>query len=1328
MLREFTKFLQRPLGSRPPRRRPHRSTSSLGVEVLEDRQLLDAYGLGSILNTLNQGTQTLQCKAAQIAAEALGNGGLSIPIIKQSINDALGLTSDIQRAFNLSINLADTVDLAKADLARAGFNLGQLSTSPDANGDLLRVSTSFSVSVTPAFTAGGAAEFSYLQDNVTGSLSGSLTATSVTISAQATFGVDVVNGTPTFFVTDSSGLSITGLSASGTVSGDLDIGSLVGVQSSGTAVLKAGASLTLQAGHPDHKVRLDDFNAPQTVVGAVNGTFDLQDTAFTAQLPLLPDISWSGSFHADLLGNQVSLSQPAFDTSGIASEATQGLLSSVGNLPLLGPLQDFLQENIPLANRSLADILGLADDSPDAGSEQDASAIQFHPENIEKFIQGQPNADLVTFDLAPGNLHFGPPEDMYIPIFELPLGIVDVSAGLYFGWGLDLNWAVHAGVDTQGLWLGTNTRVSISGDVHGGLQGGADLLGGLIGGDLKGGLIFEPDVGVGLKDFSGGTGRDHLADLHQPGNSVVQDVLGALQPYNRSQFGFHAELDVTVLWFMHFTVWQHDWSLGDVTAGGPSSTASAQDLLKLLGQPVRSSLWSPDHAVLYAVTTDGWLYAYDQKGWQEWKVGRVRSLVLSPDGQTQYVLTRDGWLHSHDAGGWHEWMVGQVRSFALSPDGQTVYALTYDGRMLSHDDGGWHWFQVGEVQLFQLSPDGRTLYLLTSDGRLLSYDGSWHSWQIGQVQSFALSPDGLTVYALTYNGGLYSHDAGGWHPWQIGQVRSFALSPDGQTVYALTYDGWLYTHDQKGWQEWEVGQVRSFALSPDGQTVYAVTYDGWLYSHDNGGWHEWMVGQVRSFALSPDGQTVYALTYDGRLLSYDGNWHWLQIGQVQSFALSPDGQTVYALTFSGQLLSDQGGQWSPWEVGSVRSFALSKDGQSVYVVTSEGRLLTLDSGGWTTWEGGSVRSFALSPDGQTAYVLTTSGQLLSHDSGGWHPWEVGTLRSFALSPDGQTVYILTAGGLLNTLDASGWHEWEVGRLSSFALSPDGQTVYILTADGRLNTLDRNGWNEWEVGTVRSFTLAPDGRTVYVLTADGRLLWLDGGGWHQWEGEVVQSFAVSPDGGTVYVLTADGSLATRSSDGTTAVLNDAGSGMQPLQSFALDGHTGTVYALDASGNFEELPSGGTWMVLNNDGAIAAFQSFVLSPSDNTVYALDTAGVFYSLTPSGSWTRLDASQPLPPVQSYAVNSSSGTVYALDATGTLWQYAGGSWAQMASTVEAFVAGPEPGSVDVVLTNGQLWQLQGGTTWSVLDQAAVAISLADSGFTLVETRDDESTNQFSA
>jgi len=177
------------------------------LQVLENRVMLSGgpYTLASVLSAYDSGASTIVQQGAAIADKALGQN-ISIPIVNETLSSALGLGRDIQTPFRTQPNASDWATV-QSQLQNAGFIIQTPFTgSTDANGNLLQVSWSQTFTPSPLFTTSGQTGFNYLDKVASGGLLGAINARVQAVTFQVTFGVDVQNNQPAFYVLPSSGL------------------------------------------------------------------------------------------------------------------------------------------------------------------------------------------------------------------------------------------------------------------------------------------------------------------------------------------------------------------------------------------------------------------------------------------------------------------------------------------------------------------------------------------------------------------------------------------------------------------------------------------------------------------------------------------------------------------------------------------------------------------------------------------------------------------------------------------------------------------------------------------------------------------------------------------------------------------------------------------------------------------------------------------------------------------------------------------------------------------------------------------------------------------
>jgi len=597
------------------------------VEQLEDRTLLSGFSLQSVLTAYDGGAGALVQQGAAIVGQALG---LDLPLLNETLDSALGLAKDIETPFQPALNTAASQWTAvQNQLTSLGFtiNIANPDTTgtmlnPDANGNLLEVTwthtfSSPSVSFTITGSSGG---FSYLSG---GGLFGGFTGT-----AQATFtvtlGVDVQDNQPTFFLlTNPSTPNLTAsLSVSDTKSpltGSLAVGDLANVNALATVNIGLAASLGFQAtsSETDNKIRLADFSnsLSDIVTGGINGSLDSNQDAlqlsanFSVQLSMLPAITWSGAF-SDAIQNSV-LQSPNFN---LNEPDPQQLLGSLGStflslgsdVPILGSLENQLNQPLPLINESIAQLTGLnnylpdpaaigsdlssgtaqaqaaqkASDSSDPlsslvnGSYQVAGGtltIDVSVATIEAFLNGQSTVNgqpysLISWTTGPQSITLANIQQT-IPIYSL--GIPDIASAeidATIGLNATLNYDVGFGLDSNGFWIQAGDPqnltqfppdVSLSFSVTAGLQGQVEVLGFPLaeaGGNI--GFTITPYVTLTAPPSSATPGKVYMSDLALFGSNPLSDILDDLS------VGIEGDLTGNLYASVDLLLYTASWSWG----------------------------------------------------------------------------------------------------------------------------------------------------------------------------------------------------------------------------------------------------------------------------------------------------------------------------------------------------------------------------------------------------------------------------------------------------------------------------------------------------------------------------------------------------------------------------------------------------------------------------------------------------------------------------------------------------------------------------------------------------------------------------------------------
>ncbi len=621
---------QRPTNKKSTGSRHGRDTRRIrpGLFALEDRTLLTQppYSLQAALGAFNKVSQ-LASNAESIATQALGTQ--TVPLLADNLADFLGVSDLLSGPLGLQLSGSDWSDVVQEIDEMPGLSIYKneafTGTPYPGTNDLFALQYSQTDNSSPVQAnlgslSGFSSAISYFQ-NATGSLDpGQIFGSSQTATVVLTFGVDVPPGStnPQFFLSPSaSSVSFAGVNAMGGVSASgISIGGLGNVAVNNATLnlnLQAGMSFHANSSENDGKLRLSDFQSAQTMAGLVTGSFsgsvDLA-ASFSAQLPVLPEVDWSGDFNIKTSGNQwggasVTLTPP--DTGQFLEGIANSILGSDGigsDFAVLGGLENVLNYNVPYIDESLADILGLHDlpeiptikdltgyDASDVlallstlSNELNGLGIVTEVDGMD-LAQSVPTVTDITNMVT--NLIDGKPQDIISftyggtdQIFDesadpspiLSLGISDIgSIDLNFGYDVSgtLGYGLTLGVDTNGVYLAPGPTppgqtppqgqsaqgnmlsftLSASATVSGDVEvAGVDLVS--AGGTFT--LNLTPYLSLSPDPYSPTPGRDYLKDLMAFGPNLGTDFLDALEVGASSSFGVQLSATVGLL-FVHKT-------------------------------------------------------------------------------------------------------------------------------------------------------------------------------------------------------------------------------------------------------------------------------------------------------------------------------------------------------------------------------------------------------------------------------------------------------------------------------------------------------------------------------------------------------------------------------------------------------------------------------------------------------------------------------------------------------------------------------------------------------------------------------------------------------
>ncbi len=574
----------------------------LFLENLEDRTVPTAWS--DIAGAYNLVQGPLNGQLASFADKALG---VQIPLLNTTLSSALGLGNQL-RSQTPFLNVPDpgqTIDQACQQL-RNNFSVGYCSVTPESgSNDLLRLTKSVTINVPPTplslggIGGSGAIGFSYFEDRVNGSLTGSMQVNVQPVTLQVTFGVDLVNGTPTFYLGDSTQygtrLQVPGIGGSTTVTGTMNLRNLLNVSISGTAGVNLNATLAFQTTDPSHKLRLADLSNVVHFSGGLNGSVNLGNVTLTAQVTdLLPPLSWGGSWGLTYTNSRAgtpmqSLTPP--DPLSFLKGIGGSLFSIKNGFQFLNPIASALNFSFPIFNTTLGSQLGVTGAlgwllntvtpnlnldftslknflnntfhvyigiAPGGDPAQQPSDITAFANLLSQAIQGN-HVDLLSF-WQQGGQQWRYGNCFTFTDLGLP-GVADVHLDACFGGYVGWNYAIGFGVDTTGFYIDPSTHIGVDGGIYAGLHGGLRVLGfDLASADGRIGLDANASLSLRNPDPSQGD-RIYLDQIYQPGTNLLQSFLNDMQVNFTVDLTAHVEANINLL-ITHITVFSHDWNLG----------------------------------------------------------------------------------------------------------------------------------------------------------------------------------------------------------------------------------------------------------------------------------------------------------------------------------------------------------------------------------------------------------------------------------------------------------------------------------------------------------------------------------------------------------------------------------------------------------------------------------------------------------------------------------------------------------------------------------------------------------------------------------------------
>jgi len=595
MLRRYyasvmTKLFRAPRQRTVVRRKSFRCRPRL--ELLEQRETPASFNWQTIRNAFHAGEEFIKDKATEIVTKGLG---LDLPFIRQGIQ-SLPIAEKLEAA--LQGFLTDSRADAKARLLELGFKdvfVVESDLKPEDNtNNLVEVTWDETYSKQAfAYQIGDSTGFDYFDNLVNGQLSatGSMNV-APDIHVRITFGVDVHGGSPTFFISDSSFIDVSGITGSVDVAGSMAIRYLADVDVSGRVNASLSGRLGLKdiEADPDQKIRLTDFQKlGQVVTGDIDGAVNLENTQFKAKMPLLGEVNWSGTFTSSIVNGNVGFNAPnlvAPNSDTLLEQFGRGFFSAIGGsgkFDFLGGLGKALNTKLPILNKTIGDYLGLGSlgwlisgvgvgaglqGVKDALSKNYgiSSPLLDNPvATVQQLINGD-RVDLIKFETK-GRKEWKASQSF--PLAKVPVWLftLDVNAKIspyaYFEYFAGL------GVDTTGFYIDPRTHIGLGGGVRMGLEAAISLGGFFSLASFEAGLNVAMKAGVKFVDPDPSDGKIYLDELFRNGDSLGDKFLNSTRAYLSAEALGYFRILIHTGFFGDITVADKEWSVGKVLEHNP---------------------------------------------------------------------------------------------------------------------------------------------------------------------------------------------------------------------------------------------------------------------------------------------------------------------------------------------------------------------------------------------------------------------------------------------------------------------------------------------------------------------------------------------------------------------------------------------------------------------------------------------------------------------------------------------------------------------------------------------------------------------------------------
>ncbi len=516
-------------------------TGYIDIVATERSPLICPVDFDDIVDVFNLGIQGVR-QSGNLSSIANSAFDADLPLVEQSV---AGMASAAERfstpflqdigssEFQLS-ELAADVNLASAEplrltdndsttwdltalrdeLVALGFEVQYLSLTPDAAGDLMRVSYTQTWAAASApldfdFTTG----FDYFDSGVVGSLEGNVSAALEPVTLNITMGVDASDGVPTFYVSEDSSLCVGGISVAGSVSTNMAIRNLLDVDVSGLITGSLSGALTFSDPDADTKLRISQLTTGTSIVqSSLSGSLSFNPT-LTAHLPVIGPISWDGVWEATLANGVVSVGAPTLTAPSIASvkDLLEGAYRNIaGAFDLFGGVD--LSTSLPVVDTGLGEVLGLPSLLTGGGVGGQGFQVNVTPEAVQELINGNV-VDLIRFEMAGGD-RWSTGFSVPIAAAAIPLGPIPLTMSLSLNTEIEAGWNYYVGmgVDTVGFYIDPGTSISASGSVLAGLAANVSIAG-IAGMEVSAGVGASVSMTVGFQDPDPRDGRIYLDEL-----------------------------------------------------------------------------------------------------------------------------------------------------------------------------------------------------------------------------------------------------------------------------------------------------------------------------------------------------------------------------------------------------------------------------------------------------------------------------------------------------------------------------------------------------------------------------------------------------------------------------------------------------------------------------------------------------------------------------------------------------------------------------------------------------------------------------------------------